>query len=181
MKLLKIERPATKHLKIARILFMLMTVLFAAYMLPMCYDDFIMTSNKIQITQEGGYEYVWTGVLTIEAAVYLISLIYYTAASVAALILCLRTTSAANCTAFGLGAAGALLALFINSGLSEFMVYRYGILSFLYDSSEPFADWYVWIKPVFVLLMLASAAYFLLACRQEWKLARINEQDAVTE
>ena len=163
MKLLKIERPATKNTQIARILFMVMTVLFAVYMCPMCYEDFIMASHRVQITQDAAYELVWHGAITAEMVLYLFFLIYYIAAAVAILLLCLRISLAANCTAFGLGAAGALLAPLINSSVAEYMVYRYGILSFLCKPSNAQAIGFVWIKPIFVALMLAAATYFLIA------------------
>ena len=183
MKLLKIERPATKNTKIARILFMVMTVLFAVYMCPMCYDDFILTSHKVKITQDAGYELVWNGMLSFEMVLYLLFLIYYTAATVAILILCLRTSITANCTAWGLGTAGALLALVINDGLTEFMVYRYGLLSFLYNRENPWATGFLWIKPIFVALMLAAATYFLVARLIEHKKASaaVEEMQPDTE
>ena len=181
MKLLKIERPATKNLKVARILFMVMTVLFAVYICPMCHDDFVMAINKIRITKEGGFEYVWSGTLTYEAVLHLIALIYYIASTVVMLILSLRCTVDACGISFGLGVAGALFALVINSGLAEFMVYRYGIISFLYNRENPWATGFRWIKPIFVALMIAAATYFLIARLRERKITESNTQSAVTE
>lgn len=165
MKLLKIEHPTTKNAKISRILFMIMTVLFAVYMCPMCYNDFVMASHRVQITQDAAYvlQWQWSSLLRAETLLYLFALIYYAVAAVAILLLCLRTSLKANVIACGLAAVGTLSAVFLNSELAEFMVYRYGILSFLYDSTEPWATWYVLVKPVSVVLMLAAATYFLVA------------------
>lgn len=51
------------------------------------------------------------------------------------------------------------------------MVYRYGLLSFLYNRDTPFTTAFRLIKSSFVLLMLAAATYFLVARLIEYKKA----------
>lgn len=169
MKLLKIEHPTTKNAKISRILFMIMTVLFAVYMCLLCYNDFIMASHRVQITQDAGYELVWSGMFTLESVFYLASFIYYIAITLAIFLLCLRTSLVTNCTAFGLCVGGALLSPLINSEIAEYMVCKYNVFFFLHHND--INEKYMYLKPALVLLTIAAATYFLAARLIEHKKA----------
>ena len=160
MNLLKIEPLTTKNAKIARILFMVMTVLFAVYMCLLCYNDARAAMSEIKIRPGGIYELVFTG-YTPTGILYIASMAFYILAGAAILLLCLRGTRVGSCIAAGLAVGGALFALFINTDTSEYIVCKYNVFFFLHH--KDIAGNFVYLKPSLVALTIAAATYFLSA------------------
>ena len=168
MKLLKIEHPTTKNAKISRILFMVMTVLFAVYMCLLCYNDARQAMSEVKITPDAGYVLEFAGVTPL-GALYAVCFAFYALAAVAILWLSLRCTTIACGVAFGLSVGGALASLLINTSLAEYYVCKYCIFFFLHHND--ISTKFIYLKPTLAALTIASATYFLIARLIEHKKA----------
>lgn len=160
MKLLKIEHPTTKNAKISRILFMIMTVLFAVYMCLLCYNDARQAMSEVKITPDAGFVLEFSGITPL-GALYSTCFIGYIVAGIAILLLCLRGSRIGSCIAFGLSVGGARLSLLINSEIAEYMVCKYNVFFFLHHNV--ISATYMFLKPALALLTIAAATYFLSA------------------
>ena len=195
MKLLKIERPATKNLKIARILFMVMTVLFAALMCYLCIQNaklkhFAMEVYNVyekpadfQYSSEMPYEeYLrqYTHALTY-FVFSILETVWYSLSGIAILLLCLRCSVATSCIAWGLSLAGALYAFTIDTQLNEYVFLKYHLFPFF--SADTNLTILPYFKPAWIILLIAAAIYFLVARLIEHKKASaaVEEMQPDTE
>ncbi len=160
MKLLKIEHLSTKNAKIARILFMVMTVLFAVYMCLLCYNDAQQAMSEVKITPDAGYVLEFAGVTPL-GALYAVCFAFYALAGVAILWLSLRGTIVTSSVAFGLSVGGALFSLFINTSLAEYYVCKYYVFFFLHHND--IGTKFIYLKPTLAALTIATATCFLVA------------------
>ena len=196
MKLLKIERPATKHLKIARILFMVMTVLFAVLMCYLCIQNAKLKHFAMEVynVYEKPADFQYSSNMPYEeylrqythALTYfvfaILETVWYALSAIAILMLCLRCTKTTGWIAWALSVASAVYALGSRNTdmrLGEYVFLKYHLFPFFSaDTNLTIQPYFI---PIVVVLVAAAATYFLIAMLRERKMTESNTQSAVTE
>ncbi len=165
MKWIKIT-PTTRNGRVSRIIFMVVTVLFAIYICWLCIRDAQLAGMWLDESWLEDHQYTE---FSADFALSVIETVWFAVSAVVILVLCLRCSVVTSCVAWGVSVAGSLLSLVVNEQLSEYVFYKYYMLAFL--SVETNLRILPYVKPTIVTLVIAAATYFLIAQLTEHKKA----------